>query len=130
MCTFSVPGTHGKCRPRFARGGAVYRDPADSDWEAKVAEAYRAAGGRRLEGPVAVTVDIYRPLPKGRPKRVASEPDTARPDADNILKAVMDALNGVAYHDDSQVAYALAVKHDRERGVMERTEVEVLPMPR
>ncbi len=129
MCTFSVPGTHGKCRPRFARGRA-YRDPADADWEAMVAEAYRAAGGKRLRGPVAVTVDVYRTLPKSRPKRVEAEPDTARPDADNILKAVMDALNGVAYADDAQVVYALAVKHERERGGFERTEVEVLPVPR
>jgi Holliday junction resolvase RusA-like endonuclease len=28
---------------------------------------------------------------------------TKKPDCDNIIKAVLDALNGVAYYDDSQV---------------------------
>ena len=28
---------------------------------------------------------------------------TKKPDIDNIMKAVLDALNGVAYYDDSQV---------------------------
>ena len=33
-----------------------------------------------------------------------SETPTGRPDVDNYAKAVMDALNGIAYNDDSQVA--------------------------
>jgi hypothetical protein len=33
---------------------------------------------------------------------------TPRPDTDNVLKPIMDALNGVAYVDDSQVISAKA----------------------
>ncbi len=33
-----------------------------------------------------------------------------KPDADNIIKVVQDALNGVAYHDDKQVMYVTAKK--------------------
>ena len=33
-----------------------------------------------------------------------------KPDADNIIKVVLDALNGVAYHDDVQVMYVTAKK--------------------
>lgn len=39
---------------------------------------------------------------KGRPDK--------KPDADNILKAVLDALNGVAYEDDRQVVEVLCIK--------------------
>lgn len=33
-----------------------------------------------------------------------------KPDIDNIVKAVADALNGVAYHDDTQIALVQAKK--------------------
>jgi Holliday junction resolvase RusA-like endonuclease len=35
---------------------------------------------------------------------------TSRPDADNILKAVKDALSGVCWIDDAQVSYAVIRK--------------------
>lgn len=33
-----------------------------------------------------------------------------KPDVDNVLKAVLDALNGVAYKDDSRVVHVAASK--------------------
>lgn len=33
-----------------------------------------------------------------------------KPDMDNIVKVVSDALNGVAYHDDAQIVYVTAKK--------------------
>lgn len=33
-----------------------------------------------------------------------------KPDVDNIVKIVADALNGVAYHDDTQIVSVLAKK--------------------
>ena len=37
-------------------------------------------------------------------------PCTKKPDADNVLKIVMDGLNGVAYEDDKQVVDATVHK--------------------
>lgn len=37
-------------------------------------------------------------------------PDEIRRDADNVLKSVKDALNGIAWHDDSQVIEATCSK--------------------
>lgn len=33
-----------------------------------------------------------------------------KPDMDNIVKVVADALNGVAYHDDTQITFVIAKK--------------------
>lgn len=75
--------------------------------------------------PVIVTIDAYRPLPDSRLKRVRSEPDTYRPDAASEAKLVMDALNGVAWADDSQVVDLHVRKHPRVRGQAERMDVTI-----
>lgn len=77
--------------------------------------------------PVAVRIDVYEPLPKSRPKRVTSEPDTYRPDADNEAKLVMDALNGLVWTDDAQVVDLHVVKHPRVRGQAERMDISIAP---
>lgn len=116
-------------RPRFARvTGRAYSVPAYERYKEKLAWLYRQAGGEyHGERPVAVTIDVMRRLPASRPKRVASEPDTVKPDVDNIAKAVLDALNGVAYRDDSQVVSLSVLKCSRMRGVPERLRVRVAP---
>nr|DAN73502.1 MAG TPA: Endodeoxyribonuclease RusA [Caudoviricetes sp.] len=58
---------------------------------------------------------IHRELPKSRPKRLLAELDTAKPDIDNVTKAVLDALNGVAYDDDKQVVSLRVTKLPRTR---------------
>lgn len=77
--------------------------------------------------PVIVTVDVYRPLPDSRPRCVRSEPDTYKPSADGEGKLVMDALNGVAWADDSQVVDLHVRKHPRVRGQTERMDISIAP---
>jgi Holliday junction resolvase RusA-like endonuclease len=90
------------------------------------------------QGPVALEVQFYRRLPnlsfKGSDR---SRPfsgglygdgrryyDMCRPDVDNLLKFVMDALNGVLYKDDAQVVKTVAYKLlDTERPCDGRTIV-------
>lgn len=96
-------------RPRAARFGAGVRlyDPAKSkDWKRTVhytvAEKIAPESHRfPLQGPLVVTLRFSMPRPKSLPKRVQHH--TKRPDLDNCAKAVMDALNGLVYRDDSQV---------------------------
>tara|TARA_R110000868_G_scaffold125116_1_gene330759 strand:- start:426 stop:767 length:342 start_codon:yes stop_codon:yes gene_type:complete len=61
-------------------------------------------------GPVAVFLDVYRPRRRG--------------DLDNLLKATLDALNGIAYRDDEQVEQINAVRYDDKRAP--RIEVSVV----
>jgi Holliday junction resolvase RusA-like endonuclease len=65
-----------------------------------------------LVGPVAVFLDVYRPRRRG--------------DLDNILKATIDALQGLAYHDDDQVEQIAAQRYDDKRAP--RVEVSVVPL--
>ena len=98
-----------------------YRQAQDA-----VRAAYEAAGGENHgKAPMRVSVDVYRPLPKSRPKRVESEPDTVKPDCDNIAKLVLDSLNGVAYRDDASVVFQSVEKHPRKRDQKERSVVTV-----
>ena len=123
----------GKARPRVTRNGR-FTPSSTREAESRVAAAARAAlpdgakaplFGRRQ--PVAVGVTVWRPLPESRPRRVEGEPDTYKPDLDNVAKLVLDALNGVAFEDDAQVTTLYASKMDRTRGMDECMFVSVRP---
>lgn len=64
-----------------------------------------------LPGDVVVTVTVYRPQKSG--------------DLDNRLKCLLDALRGVAYEDDNQVAEIHALRLDDKSNP--RVEVTVEP---
>lgn len=82
-----------------------------------------AAWGDRPKAPkgtrVTVAIVATRPLPKSRPKYVVYEPDTYKPDADNIAKLVLDGLNGRAWEDDAQVTDLTVSKTGRTRNEYE-----------
>ena len=50
---------------------------------------------------------------------------TKKPDIDNIIKAVLDALNGIAYKDDTQVVQVAASKLYRENARIDVTIEEL-----
>ena len=59
--------------------------------------------------PLVMSIIAYFPIPKSTTKKdrlLISEgklQPTKKPDADNIAKVICDALNGVAYGDDTQI---------------------------
>jgi Holliday junction resolvase RusA-like endonuclease len=72
-------------------------------------EALRAAAlaAPAFLGPVEVHVLAVFTCPKGQYRKrepVARRPKATKPDAENVLKAVQDAGNGLLWVDDSQVA--------------------------
>lgn len=117
--SFVVRGeVRGKPRPRFSSRGGFGRAYTPSNYmkyERSIANAYLEAGGKKFSGAVSVSIFIHRELPKSRPKRLLAELDTAKPDIDNVAKAVLDALNGVAYEDDRQVVSLNVTKLPRTR---------------
>lgn len=115
MTTFTVEGIPvGKGRPKFARRGnfvTAYTPKKTVDYESIVKEAGQAAMGSQepLETPVSLYLYVRVPIPASYSKKVTaacldgSQKPTKKPDADNILKAISDALNGICYKDDAQI---------------------------
>lgn len=125
VIAFTVPGEPvGKGRPRFVRAtGRTYTPEKTANYETLVKWEYdRTAHGRSFEGDSQLCMRIiayFQPPKSAGKKRLAAmldgaERPTKKPDADNILKAVADALNGLAYRDDSQIVYAEVYKRYAE----------------
>jgi Holliday junction resolvase RusA-like endonuclease len=118
---FTVPGEpRGKGRPRFTRTGRPYTDSETAAYERKIVAYYRKAHGafRWPDGAfLAVDVVAYLPIPKSatRAQKAGMEAGmilpSRKPDVDNIVKVVLDALNGVAYKDDARVHRAVVSKY-------------------
>lgn len=117
---FLVEGMpQGKGRPRFSmKTKRVYTPVTTRRYEKQIREAYSKAGGKLFPEQcyIKVTVDAYFKIPKSytKWKRLAcahniNRPDK-KPDTDNILKIIMDALNKVAYSDDKQVVEVICRK--------------------
>lgn len=112
--TINVVGIpKGQPRPRaFVRGGraAVY-DPGTAEaWKSAVALACAELQGKRMAGAIDVELGFYMPRPKshyranGEYKDSAPIYHTSKPDADNLAKAVLDAMTAIGvWIDDSQV---------------------------
>ena len=111
--TFTVPGKpQGKGRPRFTKNGRTYTPGKTAEYEALIKRRYLLQGGKLFEEAVKLSVLILYPIPKSTTKKErelmvsGSILPTKKPDGDNVEKAVADALNKVAYLDDSQIIEA------------------------
>ena len=107
-----IPGPpQGKARPRMTKRGHVYTPQATRDYEDAIAGiALKAMKGRMpIDGPVYLSLTAYYPVPASWSERkklraiAGDESPTVKPDLDNVLKAVADALNGIVYLDDKQI---------------------------
>lgn len=117
---FNVPGRPvPKERPRVTKY-STYTPKSTSDFQRRISAAYKALGcGPFPAGvPLSVTVAAHFQTPKSLSgkKRAALEgrPHIKRGDLDNVVKAVLDALNGSAFPDDSAVYHITATKDYRE----------------
>lgn len=117
--TFSVDEIVGKQRPRHSYANGIqrtYTPKKTKDAEKAIAWMFQSKYGGQwadFTGEVRINVTTWKALAKSNPKRLEGSADLMKPDCDNILKLVMDALEGVAYHDDKQVALARVRKMPR-----------------
>ena len=79
------------------------------DWEHVVRSVAQDFTNAYTTGPVRVRLRFNLPRPKSLSAKV-SRPHTKRPDVDKLARAVLDALTGVIFKDDSQVYCLIATK--------------------
>ena len=87
--------------------------------------SYKAAGGQYMgEKLIKVEIQAFYPIPKSWSKKKRNDAiferirPTTKPDCDNTIKVVLDALNGVAYYDDKQVVSVSCDKYYGETGYL------------
>lgn len=116
-----------KGRPRFSRGHA-YTPKETREYE----EAVRIIAKSVIKTPfttaLRLTINFYLGVPKSWTKTKKREAlngevrPESKPDIDNLIKAIMDALNGgIGYNDDKQIVELHAYEWYGEP----RTEIEL-----
>lgn len=104
-----------KARPRLGVNGRLYTPRETKEFEELVGWYTRSVVRNPTEKPVRVHIDIF---------------SKTRADIDNIAKAILDGLNGVAFLDDRQVVELKIRKlapEDCEKIVISIKEAKVSP---
>lgn len=139
---FYVHGTpKGKGRPRFSTdfwGGVHTHTPAaTAAFEQRVRDYYLETYPRLIrpvygkDVPLILEVEAFFSPPESLSKKKKLQLlehggawVTKRPDLDNIVKAVSDAMNNVAYHDDAQLVKVISSKR---YAAIEGVRVQIYP---
>lgn len=119
MIVFLIPGEpKGKARPRVVRlkngASASYTPDKTVAYEELVRQRFLQQWSLQElpfpdQIPVHVKITAWFPIPKRVSKKARAAmlsgliSPTKKPDVDNVTKIILDALNGFAWHDDSQV---------------------------
>ena len=95
-----------KARPRVVNGHA-YTPKRTKDAEKEVAYAWlKEYGAKKISSPINIEIIFNMRPPQGKRTSHVQK----RPDIDNLVKTILDGLNGVAYLDDKQVYRLTAIK--------------------
>lgn len=117
-----IPKGQARARSRAVNIGGSYRAMTYKSKEGRLAEAKFLecargyAPGMPFTGPLELYVFAWFPIPESYPKKRVQEmvsknyAHTTKPDLDNIIKLVKDALNGVFWVDDKQIYKVTAAK--------------------
>jgi len=130
--SLTIPGPPvGKQRARICRTGH-YTPAKTVNYETLIKELFAIAYPNHVpfSGPISLQVRAFIAPSKadaGKLKRTPRLRPTKKPDLDNIIKLVCDALNGLAYADDKQIVAVLSGKNysdqPRTEIIVEETEL-------
>lgn len=137
MIEFTVPGipvAQPRQRVRVANfGGRVVAQNYTP--QGSPVNAFKAAvrnsfpkGEPATEEPVTLLLRFVFPRPASKTKKRGGNPrlpKVSKPDCDNLAKSVQDALNGIAWRDDSQVWNLQVWKIIGEPGETSRVDVAI-----
>lgn len=134
---FVVPGPpQGKARPRVVRAkngmSMTYTPDKTVAYEELVRLRYKAAAQEFRfadNAQLAMQITAFYPVPKSKSKRAQADMiagvirPTKKPDCDNVIKIICDALNELAYKDDAQIVVTQMSKY---YGEVPRTIVKIM----
>ncbi len=110
---FEVEGDiKGKARPRVnSYTGIVYTPNNTKDYENLIKQFFVLKYPRYvpIENRVSISIEAYFKIPKNTSKKNTelmlenNISPTKKPDIDNVVKIVLDALNKMAFRDDNQI---------------------------
>lgn len=112
MIQFTIPGEPvPQARPRLTKRGIAYTPEKSRRYKEyiRLIASAEMAGKTPLAGPLCLSVRVYRSALKSGGRKWQAEAKTGlrrpvtKPDLDNYVKAVQDGLNGIVWHDDSQI---------------------------
>ena len=137
MIVFTIPGTPvGKGRPRFARRGnfvTTFTPEKTASYEnlVKVKAEEAMVGHELIAGAVAVTILLFITPPASWSNKKMLQAlnheilPTTKPDVDNVIKGIFDAMNEIVWNDDKQVVDVTIRKRYANTA---RATVEVRPI--
>jgi crossover junction endodeoxyribonuclease RusA len=96
---------------RVTKSGRIYVSTEATEYKSKVRWVGLVAKAKPLDGPVRMSLAVYRPRAVG--------------DLSNRIKVLEDSLRGIAFHDDDQVVEIRAIRLEDKANP--RVEVTVEP---
>lgn len=135
MIRFEVLGQPvAKQRPRITRAGIAYTPSQTVNYETVVKYTYQSIYRHKepIMGRIKASITAVFPVPKSYSKKKTAallgghSNYDKKPDCDNLAKIILDALNGIAYRDDSQVTVLHITKQygTQPKVIVELEEIE------
>ena len=128
MINLTIPGEPvAKGRPRVCKFG-TFTPLKSLNYETLVKELFIISKQKKETGMLEAVIKCYFKIPKSatKGKLLAMQHNIVRPvkrpDTDNLAKICLDALNGLAYDDDSQVVDLVVRKYWSE---IPRVEIQI-----
>jgi len=124
-------------RHRHTRNGRTY-DPSVKDKQSFATQAALKRPGEPLNGALRLKLIFYMPRPKNHYrtgkyahllKEASPHYHTSAPDTSNLIKLVEDALNGMYWTDDRQIAQVEAEKRYCKPDSHPKTDVQIEILP-
>lgn len=122
---FTIPGDP-VAKPRMTRRDVWAQRPAVLKYRAWCDTARAHVPTPLATSPACVTLEFYLPVPKSwawkKREALRGQPCLSKPDIDNLVKSVLDAL-----WDDDAAVYALSAIKRWDDGAGPRCEVRIQP---
>jgi len=111
-----------KGRPRVGKFG-VYTPKKTRDSENQIKDFIFSFSKLFFEQPTKMAIGVELQFTMIRPKSSKKKYPTVKPDIDNLIKTLLDAMNGIIYADDNQI---IDLSASSRYGEEEKTKIKLI----